>query len=162
MFFLPRSPRSAPACFSPAPRSARALRSRAWRSDLKGRVAQAAARPGDLFLLHAGVYAEGTWAVEHHGAADRPIIYRGAGDGETILDGGGRERLVSAERAQHVWLEGLTLRNAFALVVVDGGSHTPVHWRRRETRAVVTNNRERGAQARRAAPDRVKSASYAD
>src|SRR5580704_5216748 len=96
------------------------------------RVAQAAARPGDLFLLHAGVYAEGTWAIEHHGAADRPIIYRGAGDGETILDVGGRERLVSAERAQHVWLEGLTLRNAIALVVVDGGSHFVVRRRRFE------------------------------
>jgi hypothetical protein len=28
------------------------------------RAAQAAAEPGDLFLLHAGVYAEGTWTID--------------------------------------------------------------------------------------------------
>jgi hypothetical protein len=87
------------------------------------RVAQAAAAPGDLFLLHAGVYAEGAWTIDHHGTAGRPIIYRGAGDGEAILDGGGRERLVSAAGVQHVWLEGLTLRHARFLFVGHRGSH---------------------------------------
>jgi hypothetical protein len=87
------------------------------------RVAQAAAAPGDLFLLHAGVYAEGTWTIDRHGTAERPIIYRGAGDGEAILDGGGGERLVSANGVQHVWLEGLTLRRANFLFVGHSGSH---------------------------------------
>ncbi|HKW92867.1 MAG TPA: hypothetical protein VJX92_13285 [Methylomirabilota bacterium] len=87
------------------------------------RAAQAAATPGDLFLLHAGVYAEGTWTIDRFGTTERPIIYRGAGDGETILDGGGGERLVSANGVQHVWLEGLTLRRANYLFVGHSGSH---------------------------------------
>lgn len=87
------------------------------------RVAQAAAAPGDVFLLHAGVYAERTWTIDRHGTAERPIIYRGAGDGEAILDGGGSERLVSANGVQHVWLEGLTLRRANFLFVGHSGSH---------------------------------------
>lgn len=86
------------------------------------RAAQAAAKPGDLFLLHAGVYAEGTWTIDRHGVAGRPIIYRGAGDGETILDGGGLERLVSATGVRHVWLERLTLRGARFLFVGHSGS----------------------------------------
>ena len=87
------------------------------------RAAQAAAVPGDLFLLHAGVYAEGTWTIDHHGTAERPIIYRAAGDGEAILDGGGRDRLVSAPAVKHVWLERLTLRGARFLFVGHSGSH---------------------------------------
>ncbi len=87
------------------------------------RAAQPAAAPGDLFLLHAGVYAEGTWTIDRHGTAERPIIYRGAGDGEAILDGGGRERLVSAPGLKHVWLERLTLRGARYLFVGHSGSH---------------------------------------
>ena len=79
--------------------------------------------PGDLFLLHAGVYGEGTWTIDRHGTAGRPIIYRGAGDGEAILDGGGRERLVSANGVKHVWLEHLTLRRARYLFVGHSGSH---------------------------------------
>jgi hypothetical protein len=87
------------------------------------RAAQATAAPGDLFLLHAGVYAEGTWSIDHHGTAGRPIIYRSAGDGDAILDGGGRERLVSANHVRHVWLERLTLRHAEYLFVGHQGSH---------------------------------------
>ena len=87
------------------------------------RVAQAAAMPGDLFLLHAGVYDEGTWTIDRHGTAERPIIYRGAGDGEAILDGGGRERMVSATGVKYVWFERLTLRRARYLFVGHSGSH---------------------------------------
>jgi hypothetical protein len=103
------------------------------------RAAQAAAAPGDLFLLHAGVYAEGTWTIEHHGTAARPIIYRGAGDGDTVLDGGGRERLVSANRVRHVWLERLTLRGADYLFVGHWGSHFVIrHCRLEVTRTGIT------------------------
>jgi Right handed beta helix region len=103
------------------------------------RAAQAAAAPGDLFLLHAGVYAEGTWTIDRFGTAERPIIYRGAGDGEAILDGGGRERLVSATGVQHVWLEGLTLRRASFLFVGHSGSHFVVrHCRLEVVQAGIT------------------------
>jgi hypothetical protein len=87
------------------------------------RHAQAAAAPGDLFLLHAGVYREAPWTIDRHGTADRPIIYRGAGDGEAILDGGDGAKLVSAEGVKHVWLERLTLRRARYLFVGHEGSH---------------------------------------
>lgn len=87
------------------------------------RAAQADAAPGDLFLIHAGLYAEGTWTIERHGTAARPIIYRGAGDGDAVLDGGGRERLVSADHVRHVWLERLTLRHAAYLFVGHWGAH---------------------------------------
>lgn len=87
------------------------------------KVAQAAAGPGDLFLLHAGVYAEGTWTVDRHGTPGQPIIYRGAGDGETILDGGGGQRLVSANEVRYVWFEHLTFRNARFLFVGHSGTH---------------------------------------
>ncbi len=86
-------------------------------------AAEAAAAPGDLFLLHAGVYAEGQVTIRRHGMAGRPIIYRGAGDGETILDGGGRTRLINADRVEHVWFERLTMRNAEYLFVGHNGSH---------------------------------------
>lgn len=84
-------------------------------------AAQANARPGDLFLLHAGDY-EGTFTADKSGEPGRPIIWRGAGDGEAIIDGQGKAaqrpgRAVSATNIHDVWFEKLTLRNAdYALV----------------------------------------------
>ncbi|MGO9112061.1 MAG: hypothetical protein ACLP9L_22780 [Thermoguttaceae bacterium] len=78
--------------------------------------AQAAARPGCLLLLHHGVY-EGTFVVNRSGEVGRPIIWRGAGDGETVIDGQGRaatrpERAIAASEAHDVWFEDLTIRRA--------------------------------------------------
>lgn len=87
------------------------------------KAAQAAAEPGDLFLLRAGLYAEGTWVIDRHGRAGRPIIYRAAGPGDVVLDGGGAARLISAQDVQHVWFEGLTLRNARYLFIGHRGAH---------------------------------------
>jgi hypothetical protein len=103
------------------------------------RAAEAAAAPGDLFLLHAGVYAEGTLVIARHGTPGRPIIYRGAGDGETVLDGGGRPQLISADRVEHVWFERLTFRNAAYLFVGHWGSHFVIRRCRLEvTRVGIT------------------------
>src|SRR6185503_18293946 len=85
-------------------------------------AAEAQAAPGDLFLLHAGVYRAAPWRVQRQGARGRPIIYRGAGDGAAILDGGGGERVVSAQGVRHVWLEDVTLRGALYLYVGHSGS----------------------------------------
>lgn len=80
-------------------------------------AAQKQARPGDLFLLHAGVYP-GPFTASACGEAGRPIIWRGAGDGETIIDskpaGGGKRagRGISAGDIHDVWFERLTIRNA--------------------------------------------------
>ena len=103
------------------------------------RAAEAAAEPGDLILLRAGVYAEGTVVITRRGTPERPIIYRGARDGETVLDGGGQERLISADRVKHVWLERLTLRNAAYLFVGHWGSHFVIRRCRLEvTQAGIT------------------------
>jgi len=79
-------------------------------------AAQAQAKPGDLFLLHAGVY-EGTFEVTRSGEAGKPIIWRGAGDGEAAIDGKGKAekrpgRAISAVDVHDVWFENLTIRNA--------------------------------------------------
>lgn len=84
-------------------------------------AAQARAKPGTLFLLHAGVYP-GAFAITASGAAGRPIIWRGAGDGEAIIDGQGDdvrrpERAISAVGIHDVWFENLTLRNANYAIV---------------------------------------------
>ncbi len=75
-------------------------------------AAREKAKPGSLFLLHAGVY-KGTFAVEKSGETGRPIIWRGAGDGEAVLDGEGTEgRVVDASGVHDVWFERLAIRNA--------------------------------------------------
>ena len=75
-------------------------------------AAQAKATPGDLFLVHGGVYA-GTFGATQSGVADKPIIWRGAGDGEAVLDGQGTTgRVIDASGAHDVWFEQLSIRNA--------------------------------------------------
>ena len=78
-------------------------------------AAQKAARPGACFLLAPGVYA-GTFEVRASGEPDRPIVWRGDGTGEAVLDGaapGGKRarRVVSASGLHDVWFERLTIRN---------------------------------------------------
>jgi hypothetical protein len=79
-------------------------------------AAQGRAKPGDVFLMHAGIY-EGTFTVEKSGEPGRPIVWRGAGDGEAIVDGQGQAekrpgRGISAGDVHDVWFENLTIRNA--------------------------------------------------
>jgi hypothetical protein len=84
-------------------------------------AAREKAQAGTLFLLHKGVY-EGTFEVLKSGETARPVVWRGAGDGEAILAGkdeaGKRAgRVVDATGIHDVWFEDLTLRNAdYALV----------------------------------------------
>jgi hypothetical protein len=84
-------------------------------------TAEQHAKPGDTFLLHAGVY-EGAVTLHQSGRPGKPIVWRGAGDGEAILDGQGKkperpERTVEAVGLHDVWFENLTIRNAkYALV----------------------------------------------
>ena len=71
-----------------------------------------AARPGDILLLHAGVY-RGSFTAPLAGKPDRPIVLRAAGDGEVILEGSGHNAdLLDLDGAEHLHLEGLTLRHA--------------------------------------------------
>jgi len=70
------------------------------------------AKPGDVLLLHAGVY-RGPFAAALVGTAERPIVLRPAGDGEVVLEATGHDAdLLDLDGSEHVHLEGLTLRDA--------------------------------------------------
>jgi len=79
-------------------------------------AAQAAARPGDLFLLHAGEY--GTFAFSVPGEKDRPVAWKAAVDGEAVLTG--------ADVASHVRLEGLTFRKGERNTALRGAAASDV------------------------------------
>ncbi|HEX4793221.1 MAG TPA: right-handed parallel beta-helix repeat-containing protein [Humisphaera sp.] len=83
-------------------------------------AAQKSARPGDLFLLHGGTYA-GMIRITHSGEIGKPIIWRGAGDGEATLDGKCpmdhlTGALIDAPGAHDVWFENLSIANAYNLI----------------------------------------------
>ena len=72
------------------------------------------ARPGDILLLHAGVYrSSGTYILTRPGEPARPIVFRGGIDGEAILEGQGHQAdLLDVQRADYLMFENLTLRHA--------------------------------------------------
>ncbi len=47
------------------------------------------AKPGDIFLVHAGTYNSGIF-IEASGTPEKPIVIRGAGDGEVVITGQNR------------------------------------------------------------------------
>ena len=87
-------------------------------------------RPGDTILVHAGLYKynryeytndaavnrtvplDGTYYLTADGTAERPIVIKGAGDGEAIFDGNGNFALFDVKAADYTYFEGLTFRNA--------------------------------------------------
>ena len=82
-------------------------------------------KPGDIILMHAGVYKadrlnyvepngipfDGTYVLTIKATVDRPIVIRGAGDGETIIDGAGAHRLFDVTASENHIFENLTIRN---------------------------------------------------
>jgi hypothetical protein len=86
-------------------------------------------KPGDIILVHAGLYKynrleytndpavnrtvplDGTYYLTADGTADRPIVIKGAGDGEAIFDGAGNFALFDVKAADYTYFEGLTFRN---------------------------------------------------
>ncbi len=79
-----------------------------------------AAVPGDLFLLHSGVY-QGPWVINRSGTPSQPIVWRGArqkGDGgPVVIDGQGDSatrpaHAIEASGTHDVWIEDLTVQNA--------------------------------------------------
>jgi hypothetical protein len=87
-------------------------------------------KPGDIILVHAGVYKynrleytndpavnrteplDGTYYLTADGTADRPIVIKGAGDGEAIFDGAGNFALFDVKTADYTYFEGLTFRHS--------------------------------------------------
>jgi len=82
-------------------------------------------RPGDILLVHAGLYKadrlnyvdplmtpfDGSYVLSIKGTPERPIVIRAAGDGEVIFDGNGAHRLFDIMAADYHIFEGLTIRN---------------------------------------------------
>lgn len=82
-------------------------------------------RPGDVLLVHAGLYKanrldyvdplmtpfDGMYALSLKGTPDKPITIRAAGDGEVIFDGNGCHRLFDVMGSAHHIIEGLTIRD---------------------------------------------------
>jgi hypothetical protein len=87
-------------------------------------------QPGDTILVHAGTYKynrydytnartgnrtvplDGTYYLTAKGTAERPIVIKGAGDGNAIFDGDGNFALFDVRAADYTYFENLTLRNA--------------------------------------------------
>jgi len=91
------------------------------------KAADAAAKPGDLFLVRKGVY-KATWTITKNGTPGKPIVWRGAGDGEAVIDGSHHakppERGVSMSGVHDVWLENLSVRHAKWGIVNHEGQRT--------------------------------------
>ena len=99
-------------------------------------VSERKAKPGDIILMHAGMYKadrlnyvepmgipfDGTYVLTLKGTVERPIVIRGAGDGETIIDGAGAHTLFDVTASENNIFENLTIRNtdiAFAAGMKD-------------------------------------------
>jgi hypothetical protein len=94
-------------------------------------------KPGDIILVHAGLYIgdmlkytnagdtpgtgtnvgglctmfDGTYYLTASGTADKPIVIKGAGDGEAIFDGAQAQNLFNLMGANYNYFEDLTIRN---------------------------------------------------
>jgi hypothetical protein len=86
---------------------------------------------GDIILVHAGVYKDsrfiyggfdrntpaygtpfdGTYYLTQSGTPDKPIVIKGAGDGEVVFDGDGCQNLFNLLAGNYNYFEGITVRN---------------------------------------------------
>lgn len=64
-------------------------------------LAQQAAKPGDILLLHKGDY--GTFVFDKPGVPQKYLVWKAAGDGAAVFD-------AVRVAASHVWLEGLNFK----------------------------------------------------
>ena len=87
----------------------------------------ARAQPGDIILVHAGLYrddhfkygsggtgtapSDGAYYLTTSGTPDKPIVIQAAGDGEAIFDGDGNFNLFNVMAANYNYFEGLTIRH---------------------------------------------------
>lgn len=88
-------------------------------------ISERKVRPGDILLMHAGLYKadrlnyadplglafDGTYVLTAKGTPERPIVIRAAGDGEVIIDGDGAHELFNVMAADYHIFENLTIRN---------------------------------------------------
>jgi len=90
-------------------------------------------QPGDTILVHKGLYVgdrfhymngaprpgylamgnlfDGTYYLTASGTPDKPIVIKGAGDGEVIFDGDGCQTFFNLMGGNYNYFEGITIRN---------------------------------------------------
>jgi len=90
-------------------------------------------QPGDVILVHKGLYVgdrfhymngpprpgylalanlfDGTYYLTQSGTPDKPIVIKGADDGEAIFDGDGAQTLFNLMGGNYNYFEGITIRN---------------------------------------------------
>ena len=90
-------------------------------------------QPGDVIMVHAGLYVgdrfhymngaprpgylamgtlfDGTYYLTQSGTAEKPIVIKGAGDGEVIFDGAGCQTFFNLMGGNYNYFEGITIRN---------------------------------------------------
>jgi len=85
-----------------------------------GGIAEAydTASPGDVILIHGGAY-KGPFVFAKSGVKEKPIVLRGAGDGEAVIVGTGTACLIDVHKAGYLHFENLIFRDPGT---VDGGS----------------------------------------
>jgi len=95
-------------------------------------VAPPRVQPGDIILVHAGVYKDdwniygadisgqgmgtpfhGTYYLTAKGTPEKPIVIKSAGDGKVIFDGNGNFNLFNVIAADYHYFEGLIIRNTY-------------------------------------------------
>jgi hypothetical protein len=95
-------------------------------------VAPPRVQPGDIIVVHAGVYKDdwtfyggdiwgqgmgtpfqGTYYLTAKGTPEKPIAIMAAGDGEVVFDGNGNFNLFNVMAADYHYFEGLTIRNTY-------------------------------------------------
>lgn len=91
------------------------------------RTGEKIVKPGDIVLFHAGTYKVdkrnyrdrlfqgpkwGVWWFRDGGEPGRPVVFKAAGDGEVVFDGDGNYAIFELAATEHLWIDGLTFRNA--------------------------------------------------
>ena len=91
-----------------------------------------AVRPGDFILVHAGVYRD-TISITRSGTPEAPIVWRGAGDGDAIIEGtqGGprndaRDIIITMYGVRYVFFEKLIFSNSHWAFHASNSSHITI------------------------------------
>jgi hypothetical protein len=87
-------------------------------------AADKAAKPGDLLLLHKGVY-DGTATFSKSGTELAPIVWRAAGDGEASIEAPANKPCASASGTRWLFFENLSFKTGrWGLVLHDARNVT--------------------------------------
>ena len=87
--------------------------------------ADQAAQPGDLILVHKGIYP-GPIRFTRSGTDAAPIVWRGAGDGEAVFEGPENGCCVRADGLTHVFFEDLAFRKTDRAMTLNESSFVTV------------------------------------